>query len=488
MNLMKKVLMIGIDGATFDFIQPFTKSGELKNIKKLMDNGVWGKLKSVIPPISITAWECLCKGKNPGKVGIYDYVMLDTASQNTKLFSWTAGDNIWDYLGKSGKKSIIFNIPGTYPPKSINGIMISGMLTPAGSSDFSTPKALVGELRRLIPNYEPELVKGNVIRDKLDFIPEMSKDLENKSKIIRYLLDQKEWDFFFLVIGSIDTIQHFFWNDKDVILKFYKKVDNLIGNIIENLNDDTNLILVSDHGNGRITKVLNMNAWLREKGYQKLKSEAIPITSALESIGVNRRRLLLLLSKLGLTHVIRMIPRKIRRRIPQDVITITTEDALENNLIDWNNTFAVSYGNTNNCIILNKRNFSLKVFNKKKKELLKDLKKFNDGSNLGFRILTKEEVYTGNKIDSMPDIFLVYDDKKCVLFSNNITDNEIFTKSPGWVANHSSDGIFIAYGPNIISGKKMNNAKLVDIMATILFMYGIRKPSDSDGGILKIFR
>ena len=235
--MAKKLLLIGIDGATFHFILPFVKSGELKNLKEFMDNGSWGTLNSIVPPISITAWQCLCKGKNPGKLGIYDFVMLDQDSKKTKLFSWSSGDNIWDYLGRNGVKSVIFNVPGTYPPKLINGIFISGALTPAGSSDFAIPSQLVNELRKMIPSYEPELVEGNVIRNKFDFIPEMSKDLENKRKILKYLIRNKEWDFFFFVISSIDTIQHFFWDDKDVILKFYKKIDDIIGEITDGMAD-----------------------------------------------------------------------------------------------------------------------------------------------------------------------------------------------------------------------------------------------------------
>ncbi len=147
-----RVLVIGLDGGTFDLILPWVQKGHLPVFKKLMQEGVWGELQSTTPPLTGPAWSSFITGKNPGKHGIYDFMRRNPEGYNWITFNATqrSGISFWRLLGDHGKKVIVFNVPGTYPPEKVNGVLISGYLTPPKASDFVFPAELKRELEKEI--------------------------------------------------------------------------------------------------------------------------------------------------------------------------------------------------------------------------------------------------------------------------------------------------------------------------------------------------
>ena len=137
------MLVIGIDGACWPLINKLIKSEELPNIKNLRENGVWGDMKSCIPPITCPAWKCYSTGKNPGKLGVFWWEYLDLENKKSIIPDSRSFDSkeIWDYLNENEIKTGIIGMPTTYPPKKVNGFMISGS-PEAGDTDYTYPKSI----------------------------------------------------------------------------------------------------------------------------------------------------------------------------------------------------------------------------------------------------------------------------------------------------------------------------------------------------------
>jgi len=132
-----KVLVIGLDGATFDLIKPFAAQGQLPHLKKLMDAGAWSELSSTIPPVTASAWTSFMTGKNPGAHGLFDFMQRRKGSYDLVPVSSGErdGKTLWEVAGDAGRKVIVMGVPVTYPPTPVNGLLVTGMLTPRGAKN-----------------------------------------------------------------------------------------------------------------------------------------------------------------------------------------------------------------------------------------------------------------------------------------------------------------------------------------------------------------
>jgi predicted AlkP superfamily phosphohydrolase/phosphomutase len=137
----RKVIVIGLDGATLDLILPWVQKGLLPNFQRIIKKGIWGHLTSTIPPFTAPAWTSFMTGKNPGKHGIYDFMVREpgTYTSSSVNASFCDADSLWRIIGSEGKKVGVINVPMTYPPEEVNGFLISGMLTPSNTDTFSHP-------------------------------------------------------------------------------------------------------------------------------------------------------------------------------------------------------------------------------------------------------------------------------------------------------------------------------------------------------------
>jgi predicted AlkP superfamily phosphohydrolase/phosphomutase len=250
-----KTLIIGLDGATFSLLQPFMDQGCLPTLKALMEDGCSGELRSTIPPITGPAWSSFMTGLNPGEHGIYDFLVRDekTGKDIPVNAHLRRGKAFWDYLSDAGKKVIVLNVPVTYPPTPVNGVMISGFLTPSGKRDFIYPLNLVDEIENKFGKYPlyfrmPIASPGLSDANTISFLKELNYIREYKFKVAHYLFDKFDSDLLMLHIWGTDRIQHELWNffdethsqfnerkkEKfyDEILQYYKNLDREISELI----------------------------------------------------------------------------------------------------------------------------------------------------------------------------------------------------------------------------------------------------------------
>lgn len=286
-----RLLVIGLDCAA-----PALLFGDerLTNIRRLMEGGCYGRLESVVPPITIPAWQCMVTSQDPGSLGVYgfrnradrSYGKLDIV--NAKTFK---APTIWDYLAMEGKRAVVIGVPPSFPPKRINGIAVGCFMTPSVEDEYTYPSQVKDEIRELVGEYLVD-VKGFRTDDKAwlrDQIFEMSR---KQFTVVRHYLEHAEWDYFHFVNIALDRVHHGFWKYIDathpdyepdsefasVIPDFYEHLDEEIGRVLELLDDDTAVLVVSDHGAQALHGGFCVNEWLVKEGLLVLNEYPSKVT------------------------------------------------------------------------------------------------------------------------------------------------------------------------------------------------------------------
>jgi len=228
-----------------------------------MREGSSAPLRSTILPNSFPGWASCTTGTSEGMHGVFSPFIKNPSSYTVRAMSGRdiMTRPIWDIVTKQGGRSIVVNVPTTYPPESINGLMVTGMLTPGRGSDFTHPASLKGELLAEFPNYviEPERIPDKHARAK-----EFRRAIEVRERAVRYLMGRGDWDFLMVVYSVLDRAQHDYWADKDpthprhdpntppefreFIHEVYERLDAAVGRLVEQLPAETRVLIVSDHG------------------------------------------------------------------------------------------------------------------------------------------------------------------------------------------------------------------------------------------------
>ncbi len=484
-----KVLVIGLDGATWDLIKPWADKGELPTFKKLMENGVWGYLESTIPPWTIPAWNSIATGLNPKKLGFATFAIKKGYSFHPYFLFSKLSRNVWDFLSAKNKKVCVANVPSVSSPYSLNGYIVPGWLY---TGKFTTyPSNLIVELNEVCNGYIADIIVSDVLKaEKVvgslilhtdsEYIKKSNEVLKKHYLAFKYLITNKDWDFAFLVFAEPDRIQHRFWRNKDVVLSTYRELDKYLAGLLSLIDENTIVFLVSDHGFGTIEYRFNLNEWLIKEGYLKLKQK--PNKNKLLSIAnfIKNTRLFPLARK-----IIRILPSNLSESVMKKSSPIKFED-LE---IDWKNTIAFAYG-VFGAIWLNVKGREPEgavdpaEYESIRDEIIRKLKRLKlNGKALNVKVFKKEEIYPGaNMNDNLPDIVILPTDDGIQSISPNVGYGEIFTKSSG--GEHRLNGIFLAYGKGIKKGYKIKGAKIYDIAPTILHIFGLPIPNDMDGRVL----
>jgi predicted AlkP superfamily phosphohydrolase/phosphomutase len=464
----RKVIVIGFDSATFDLIIPWAKEGSLPVFKKLMSEGAWSILRTVMPPMTAPAWSSFFTGRNPGRHGIFDFVRLNGYDIVPVSFLDIEGLPVWDILSEAGKKVIVYNVPLTYPVRPVNGIMVSGFTTPPFKRDFTYPLDIADEIDKVAGGYRiyaKELTAG---RDAyLDSINEVT---EKQFKVLRHFIKNKPWDFLFYIFQHGDHVQHHFWRYMqgsknrytDTIKDFYKKVDGYLAEILQAMDEDTTLMVVSDHGAGPLSRYMHTNNWLLDWGMIGLKKDIRTLFKKA-------------CFKLNISPA---LPGKTR-------YFFTFKN------IDWEKTKAFCF--TNHCEIF----VNLKgrqphgavspgaEYDSVCNELIERLYKARDpytNERIVEKAYKRDEVYKGANIDKMPDVvFETFSWKYLARGGNKFYSSRLTEKAADMSGTHRPEGIAIFYGNGVRPHHAFKGARIEDMAATILGVFGIGAPADTDG-------
>jgi len=278
-----KLFVAGLDSAPPELL--FSEFiDDLPNIKKLLSDSVYGPMKSSIPAITIPAWMCMATGKTPGELGLYGF---RHRKKNSYKDIWIAHSltvkekTVWDYLGEKGYRSIVIGIPPSYPPRKINGIMVGCFITPDSSVNYTYPQSIKGEIEKVVGEYIFDVVFRKDERDEVkEKIWEMT---EKRFELIRHFIQTQDWDLLWFVEIGLDRIHHAFWKYfdenhhlhepnsryRDVIPDYYRLLDKELGKTLKLLDEDTAVMIVSDHGVKAMKGCFAVNQWMIDEGLLK---------------------------------------------------------------------------------------------------------------------------------------------------------------------------------------------------------------------------
>ena len=510
-----KLLIIGIDGATFDLILPWAESGQLPVFRRLLGEGVHGRLISSVPPVTAPAWTSFMTGKNPGKHGLYHFIEPQPPGYGIRYSNRLScrSESMWQILCRAGLSVGVINVPMTYPPEPVNGYMISGMDAPEDDRRITYPPDLYQELEAKFGrvNYQVRhlgYLKSEHQRD--DLLNTLKEINLHYLSMTEYLIEAHPTDVVMVVFTSTDTVQHFFWHYMDpnhpqydpkrytdAVLNVYKSIDRIIGKLAEKLPNDSSLMLMSDHGFGPTSaRSISMNRWLSQIGVLKTKPRS------------DRGILSFVMKKADAILRTTLTPRhkaKLAQRFPR------LRKKWEYNFtglanIDWENTRAycheILFFPTG--IRINLRDtypFGIVSPGKEYNDLiaflrmkLYELKDPVTGRQLIRKVCHKDEVYHGPYLSSAPDLIPVWWEginfSTAVSFPENKNKDVIHYSgnrpvgTGEWSGTHAAEGILLLHGNLFHRGITLEQPEITDLAPTLLHGLGIPVPEDMDGRVL----
>lgn len=493
----RKVLIIGIDGGTWTILKSAMDEGYIPYVNRLVEAGASGVLESTKPAITPAAWATFQTGVNPGKNGVFDFAVWDKRQRKRMLVnSQSLQRTIWEAASEAGKRVGVVNVPMTYPPKAVNGYLITGILTPSVEADFTYPPALKEELLAAVPDYHIfnlKNVKNGAPHEQFEaFVQRMVDIIDNRAKAARYLLGKDSFDLFMVHFQATDVIQHRMWGyleeshplydpgKRQYILEhFYGQLDKQIHEVRRSFEQTTQgdylTFIISDHGCQVHKKRFNLGNWLYQEGFLDLDPKSFR-----ESVLVRWIR------KADVCNLrMRFLSREQRSQATKALNRLEGRD----HRFHWDRTRVFSVGRSNEGFI-----YLLEDTESKREataaELVEKLSAVRDpelGTPIISRIWRKEEIYSGEYLNLMPDLLI--EPRDGYSFTGYYQPNaDLFhTVNPQddfHVGKHHKDGLLVAVG-GATRQQECLQAHLIDIAPTILYYLGLPISDSIDGRVLE---
>ncbi|HKW04997.1 MAG TPA: alkaline phosphatase family protein [Nitrososphaerales archaeon] len=456
---MRKLIIIGLDAADYHLTSEFMKSGDMPRLSRIANQSCFSLLKSTIPPQTAPAWTTLTTGVNPGKHGIYYFYNFSNSPITITNATDTSTPRIWDYVQALNGRSVIVNVPVTYPVHEISGSMISGIPPWYLDKRSVYPLELQSKLRN--SGYEIDTPMSKSLEKHPDvLVSRLIETMEARISSFLDLLKEENWSFGMVVLTALDRLQHKALgkgnSEKEAVRRGYREVDRLVGKVMDTIGEGINYFVVSDHGFNSRPTAFYPNAWLYKKGLLRRKS-SLPF------------QLTRMAHYLFDGHFL-WVPQGLTKRFQGAATSIRTIDA-----IDLERSRAFVPGTDGVVVVKSKED---------KESIISDLSRLKDDSGKEIcKVYTREEIYKGPMVDRAPELLVIPREDiniKTDPFSLNVLSNSgDFPK-----ANHGPDGIFLATGPDIVSSKNLN-LSLEDVAPTALALLGIGRPENVDGRIVQ---
>ena len=494
-----KTLIIGIDGGTWALLDHYVAAGHMPAMQRIMEQGVRGPLQSTIPPLTSAAWTSFQTGKSPGMHGVLGFSLpsMTRAFVNSTSIQ---GKTLWQHLSDFGLTVGVVNCPVTYPPYPVNGFMITGLLTPPGSPNFTYPPELARALEGYridvrIQNNPYGFLRADQKVDAGAFWRDLHEVTARRTETSLRLLREHRPDVFMVAYTGMDRISHLYWTTIDPkspgfdeshpqvreTVRYLGSLDSAIGSFLE-AAPDAHVFFVSDHGfRAHPMLKFHMNIFLREAGLLSTTSE--------KSVAASQSML---------KH---LVPEPLARRMKTLLKRIAPERAQQLKAaiatpIDWKSTQAFGvqmyapFGGIR--VSLQGREPKGIVVPGKAYEALRDkiieaLKPLRyDGDRPVIRnAWRREEVFGSGVVEQVPDV--VFEVHEALIPSNYFFDRQASVTSltvGNLTGIHAMEGLFLAGGPGIRKGERFEGAAITDLAPTILYALGKPVPRDMDGKVL----
>jgi len=509
-----KVLVLGLDGATWDVLDPLVQEGVLPNLARLRSQGASGTLGSVFPPLSPVAWTGVMTGKNSGKHGVFEFLEYghDPLKARVNTSRSIRSELVWEIAGRHGKKTVAGGVPMSYPPRPARGFpgfYLGDFLSPEKAADFTSDPALFAELERVVGPYRAWSTAIHDGGNEAGVLDDLTAFLDQHLRTVAFLMERCEWDLLMFDLMATDRIGHELWHVWDLthraargreqelkalrprLVEFWKTLDRGLGAIHDKLPGDASLLLMSDHGFGPIEWYVNFNVWLLEQGFLALQDSLyVKQKHWFYRHGVTPEWIYGVMSRLGLAN-----HRVSRFRGKQSSLLDRVGESvfLSRRHIDWSRTRAFSQGNFGQIFLnLKGRQPAGCVEPADAPALRRDLKAGlleivhpETGQPLVERVHEGEELYHGPHAHLAPDLTVVLTDWRYrTIGLHDFTTHKMISPAFGPTGDHRMEGILVATGPAFRPGAAPSQADLLDIAPTVLHLLGVPVPADMDGRIL----
>jgi predicted AlkP superfamily phosphohydrolase/phosphomutase len=494
-----KILLIGIDGATWKLLDHYLAAGHLPAMRHLVEEGVSGALRSTVPPLTSAAWTSFQTGKSPGKHGVLGFSLPSVTRAFVNSTS-IQGKTLWQHLSDFGHTVGVVNCPVTYPPYPVKGFMVTGLLTPPGSPNFTYPPELASELAGYridvrIQNNPYGFLRADQKVDAAAFWRDLHDVTARRTEASLRLLRERRPDVFMVAFTGMDRISHLYWSSVDPgspsfdeghphvreTVKYLRSLDGAVAALTE-AAPGAPVFFASDHGfRAHPTLKFHMNVLLKRSGLLE--------TSAEKSVAASQSLLRTLVPESMVRRVKALLKRLAPERAQQLKAALATP-------IDWKRTRAfgvqmyVPYGGIR--INLSGREPTGIVppgepYEAARDAVLEALRALRDGE--GREVIRgawrREELFPGGVVEQVPDV--IFEVHEAFIPSSYFFDRpEAVTPLVihALTGVHAMDGLFLAAGPGIRRSAKIEGAEIPDLAPTVLYALGRPIPSDMDGKVL----
>ena len=450
-------MLIGLDCAAPQLV--FDRwLDRLPAIRSLTEKSAFGILRSCDPPITVPAWSVMMSSHDPGALGIYGFRNRKDRSYDQLGIADSRAvrvPRVWDVLSEAGRDVIVLGVPGTYPPPRVNGALVSCFLTPdPKTSTYTHPPELKDEIERTVGEYQVD-VRDFRTDDKERLLDQVTEMTNTRFRLAEHLLDTRPWDFFAMVEMGTDRMHHGFWRYMDrehrlyepgnqfenAIRDYYVLVDQLIGRLLTRADDDTAVLVVSDHGAKRMDGAICINEWLRREGYLTLTRE------------------------------------------PDEAERLTPD------LIDWERTKAWGDGGYYARLFLNVEGREPKgvipsaEYEQVRDELIRGLETLGDedGRPIGTRVYRPQDLYA--EANGIPPDLLVYFGDLNWRSAGTVGGGAVHLRENDTGpddANHAHEGMYILRADGVAGGRA-EERRIQDVAPTILELLGVPPPAGMKG-------
>jgi predicted AlkP superfamily phosphohydrolase/phosphomutase len=483
-----RIFVVGIDGASWNIADRLIESGLLPNLRRLKEGGAYGDLESVIPFITTPAWKCYSTGMDPRMLGVYHWFAFD---KKTKKAGFNTGldfqaRDVWDWLGELGKKSVVMNMPQTYPPRPIRGVMVSGI--PAMNwSEYTWPKGLK---QRLTSEFGYKIIPERHYLDPKS-IEEIAAMVGSKFAAAIWLLESESPDFLHLTIFNVDAVQHYHWKGWDdgsdgAIPEVWKAIDAGLGELLKRIDlSRDHLLLVSDHGSTRLVRSFHLNHWLEAKGYLRFapgKRAPLSLSGVASRLGIPKETAAKVFMRTGAVSRILFPSEKAwKSALGQEMPDAHGEQGILGRIasVDWGATKCICIGE--GLIYITDTEHRDSVADGLRAELA-SLADPVTGAPAA-RLFSFEELYGPEAGETSPDLVLVPEPGYLVTDHLN-KSSELWSDGGNWSGFHRRAGLFLMSGPDVKRGE-VKGTRIYDVAPTILALAGAEPPAAMKGRVLK---
>ncbi len=286
MTRHRRLLVLGLDSLPPYVLYEGNDGGGFSYIKGIVEDSARYVLRSCKPPITVPAWMVMFTGRTPGELGIYGFRHRRPGSFDAYIVNsrYIKHPTLWEVASRRGLRVGVFGVPPTYPPKPVNGFMVTDFTTPGPEKRYTWPPWLKRELEERIGPMIFDILYRSSEKDRV--MRELFSMLEKHLKAMEYLLQRKTWDFVAYVEIGVDRAHHAFWRYFDkrhprheehpvyssVIPKVYSMIDSWLEKVSRSLGDAI-IVIASDHGVKPMHGAFAVNQWLREEGFLALRRE-----------------------------------------------------------------------------------------------------------------------------------------------------------------------------------------------------------------------